>query len=285
MARTSRLSKPLTLALIVSLGFQVLSVRPAHAIGAGLAGTLSLVPGLGQIASGQTWEGLSWFAGIAGGMALLYTHDNVYRFRTPGDQEGTSFPIFPQAVFNLWMYNIYDAYRHAKPVSRKVSETWLLGHMAANINPLNLIDPIGAPIVAGGLGATVYYKFSPLKDWTRPVFFSFVGLGEEALFRGFLFPAFSDLFGGGTAADWTGAILSSAMFSAAHGVNGPEALKPGPLAFRFGFGMLFCWQVHRNKYNLNKNIFAHTWYDVLVTPIPGRESSIDGGSLQFKFHF
>lgn len=273
-------------AFLITLSFSIalfgVRARPAHAVGAGLAGTMSLVPGMGQIAAGNTWEGLAWFAGLGGGLAYIYLGGaNAYRFRTPGDVEGTSFPILPQAIFNLWMYNMYDAYRHAKPQSRKVSETWLLGHFAANLNPLNLIDPIGAPIIAGGLGATVYYKFSPVKDWTRPVFFSFVGLGEEALFRGFLFPAFSDFLG----SNWAGAILSSAMFSAAHGINGGEALKPGPLAFRFGFGMLFCWQVHRNRYNLNKSIFAHTWYDVLVTPIPGRESAIGGGQLQFKIRF
>jgi len=209
---------------------------------AGLAGTLSIIPGLGQAVSGEPLEGLGWFSSVVG-LSVM-----------GGD--------FAQIGFNIWMYNMYDAYRDAKPqIGRYKDHSVYINYLGA-WNPLNIIDPIGAPIVAYGAYAGSRRGFPGLRSVRKPIIYSFVGLGEEAIFRGFLFPAFSDLFSSTLA----GALTSSAVFSVAHVTGGRENLSSVMLAQRFVFGLLFCWQASRNQYDLRKSIFAHAWYDVFVDP-------------------
>lgn len=202
----------------------------------GFAGTLSIVPGLGQVANGDAFEGLAWFVTTVG--LLSFKNDTVRK-----------------AGMNLWFYNMYDAYRDAgAPKSTNAS---LFENYAQNFNPVNIIDPIGAPIVAiAGLssGNTASNKGATKSVPVRIMYYSFVGLGEEALFRGFLFPSLSSGLG-----SFGGAVASSAVFSAAHGQGGMAFVT------RFVGGLLFCWQVNRNKYNLGPSIFAHTWFDFLLS--------------------
>lgn len=223
----------------------------------GVSGTLSLIPGLGQVANGDTWEGVSWFATT---IALVVAKD----------------PVARKFGMNAWFYNMYDAYRDAGPpraARHSVFENYL-----ANINPANIIDPIGAPIVAFAAispGNTASNEGTPSQPALRAFYYSSVGLGEEALFRGFLFPAFSS--GLGTAG---GAMLSSAVFSAAHGEGGSA------FVVRFLGGLLFCWQVHRNKYDLRPSIFAHTWFDFLITRKGNKKGEVEVmPALKFQLRF
>lgn len=87
------------------------------------------------------------------------------------------------------------------------------------------------------------------------------GLARRGLFRGFLFPSFSQTLG----SKWAGAITSSAVFSVAHVSGGSSNLQASPLLQRFIGGMFFCLQADRNHYDLRNNIFAHAWYDILVS--------------------
>lgn len=210
--------------------------KPAPAV-AGIASML--VPGLGQMLNGDEYEGLLWT-----GASLLFFHPDGY---------------VSNAGFNLWMYNQYDAYRDAGAqgaAKHSVFENYL-----ANINPLNIVDLIGLPTVgfAAGYGYT-QGGYPAFNRWEIPISYGFVGLGEEALFRGFYFHGMSRLFG----SEWVGAILSSLGFAAAHAISGPENLELNPMSQRFGFGMLMCWMTSRNKYDLRKNIFAHSWYDIFI---------------------
>lgn len=95
------------------------------------------------------------------------------------------------------------------------------------------------------------------EGWKSILTFAAVGLGEEAFFRGFLFPAFSQPIG-----VWSGAFASSTIFAFAHtGAYTQQNIV------RTALGLLFCWQYHRNKYVLNNNIFTHAWYDqILIGP-------------------
>jgi membrane protease YdiL (CAAX protease family) len=105
--------------------------------------------------------------------------------------------------------------------------------------------------------------------------FSFVGFGEESLFRGFLYPSLSSWL-----TPWGGAIVSSALFSVAHVGATSEANT-----FRFVLGLIFCWQYSHNNYDLGGNIFAHSWYDqLLVSSLdvdPFKRSS-DSSAFDFK---
>ncbi len=223
-----------------------------------IAGVLSTVPGLGQVSQGDFFEGAAWFGTTAG---LWFSRN----------------PMLMQIGFDVWLYNFYDAYRDAafkgggKPKFAK-NHYWF-ENLIAPANPLNLWDPLGATVVGLGAAGGYSYGYPTLRSWRKPVIHTFVGWGEEAAFRGFLFPAFSSIL---FSSPWAGAITSSAVFSVAHAIGGPENLEPLPLAVRFGFGMLMCWQVHRNQYDLRKSIFAHTWYNILIDN-EGAASGISAG--------
>ena len=205
-----------------------------------VSGALSIVPGLGQVANGDTAEGIGWFVGSLG----LFFSGNHY---------------LGQMGFDLWLYNTYDAYKdaggaHTQPLT--AGENWL-----GAFNPVNVIDPIGAPIVAVGAVSGIPHRSYPaLRNPAKIATYSVVGLGEEGLFRGFLFPGFSDVFG----SKLVGGALSSIAFAYAHALGGSENLRPSALISRFVLGALFCFQANLNDYDLRKNIFAHTWFDILV---------------------
>ena len=240
-------------ALFMTLGL-VGHPSDAHAVAAGLAGTLGIVPGLGHVAGGEPLEGLGWFATVVGLYAV--PNSNVQ-----------------QAGWDLWQYSMYDAYRDAGPSINRVGHQSVFENYVAAYNPVNIVDPIGGPIV--GYGALVGKR----KGLTPKglVVYGFVGMGEEGLFRGFLFPAFSDLF----SSKWAGAITSSAIFSLVHVTGGRANLAGSALGQRFVLGMLFSWQADRNKYDLRKNIFAHAWYDIFVD----KGGRITGGGLRVPIHF
>lgn len=216
----------------------------------GVSGMLSIVPGLGQVANGNTLEGLGYFSATLGLMAA-----NTGIARNAGS--------------NLWMYNMYDAYRDAGP-KRKTNYS-LFENYIANFNPMNAIDPIGASFLGVGIasgGKSKLQRDVPRSKAGRALYYTFTGTGEEALFRGFLYPGFSDL----TRSTIAGALISSVIFSAAHRQGG------GPFVVRSIMGMLFCWQVQRNQYDLRKSIFAHSWFDFSLST-----KGLYEASVQFKF--
>lgn len=214
----------------------------------GLYGTLSIIPGLGQAANGNVLEGFGW---LVTSTSLAIGAKNE-RLRSIGQ--------------NIWFYNMYDAYRDASVGSNKVSGQNVFENAIAPYNPINLFDSIGAPVV--GIAGSVAHGRNITPE--KVVEFGFVGLGEEALFRGFLFPAFTNVF---NQSKWTGAIVSSALFAGAH--------TYGNVVPRFVLGMLFCWQLDRNKYDLRNGIFAHAWWDVFVDS----KSNINGGKVNYKIDF
>ena len=138
----------------------------------GASGTLSLIPGLGQAANGDGWEGGAWFATTVG----LFMSGNGF---------------LRQIGWDLWMYNMYDAYRDAGATG--ADKSYAAVHFLQAYNPLNLIDPIGAPIVAVGAAAGARRGYPALRRPSKIITYGFVGMGEEGLFRGFLFPGFSDV--------------------------------------------------------------------------------------------
>lgn len=227
----------------------VVPARRALATPPGVAGALSIIPGLGQVSNGDVGEGALWFASVVAALS----------WSSPGVQ---------QAGFDLWQYNMYDAYRDAG--ARDTAKQSVYSNYLGTFNPLNIIDPIGAPVL-GLQGAVVMRPDAKTSDtadrlglkkvWAVPLVMGFVGLGEEGLFRGFLFPGFSHL----TGSKPIGAVISSALFSAVHMTDGTALSRTtGVLAGRFLFGLLFCWQADLNRYDLRKSIFAHAWFDVLA---------------------
>lgn len=249
-------------ALTISIFISTTAVAPTRSWAgpdAGVAGLLSIVPGLGQTANGDGLEGLGWFVTTVG----LFFSGNA---------------VLSQVGWDLWQYNMYDAYRDAHPSIHRYTDYNVFQNYIATFNPLNIVDPIGAPIVAVGAIAGAGNHYAGIRNPTYIPYYGFVGLGEEGLFRGFLFPALSDVFG-----TLPGAVLSSALFSVAHITNGAGALGVFPLAERFVLGLLFSWEAHRNKYDLRKNIFAHAWFDIFVAPGSPKGTSINSAAVGWKF--
>ena len=105
--------------------------------------------------------------------------------------------------------------------------------------------------------------------------------------RGFIYPGLTDVFGGSY---WAGAITSSIVFAAAHGVADSSQLQAGVMLFRTAAGLLFSWQITRNRWDLRKNIFAHSWFDIFVSteelPMIGASNSNEKGlayGVSWKF--
>lgn len=240
------------------------------AVAPGAAGILSIVPGLGQAVEGNPLEGLAWFTTTAG----LYFSGSSYA-RNIGQE--------------IWQYNMYDAYRDAG--ARDTSKENVLQNGIAPLNPLYLFDPISLGIV--GFGA---YTSSRGKNVVRQgprgvvagaFLFAMVGLGEEGLFRGFLFPAFSHVTNSYT----VGAVTSSAVFAAFHlGNKDGYYRSAGGLTTIFAAGLLFCLQTYLHKFDLRHSIFSHAWFDFTVeylhigsTDLRATETRIP--TLHFNYEF
>lgn len=232
----------LTIFLTSAFLFAPMTARAAIAPGA--AGVLSIVPGLGQAATGNVLEGLAWFTTVAG----LHFSGSSYAHNI--GQE-------------IWQYNMYDAYRDAG--AKNTAKQTVLENAIAPFNPANLFDPISVGIL--GYGA---YTSSRGKNIVRQgprgvaagaFLFAMVGLGEEGLFRGFLFPGFSHLTNSYT----VGAVTSSAVFAAFHLGNKDDYYRSAKgLTTIFTAGLLFCLQTYMNNFDLRHSIFSHAWFDFTV---------------------
>ena len=219
-----------------------------------LAGTLSVVPGLGQVANGQVLEGLAWFMSS---MVLLGSADR--NLSTVG--------------FKIWSYNLYDAYKDAG--GSETTQHSALSNYLAFVNPVNLLDAYTIPTL-GVQGAIATQtagknkaKLGPNSPLWGAFYFGFVGWGEEGLFRGFLYPAFSK----GLHSHFWGATVSSALFSLSHltNTNSYYHSTRGQLIL-FLWGMLWCAQASHNAYDLRHNIFSHAWFDI-ITEYAGDQAS------------
>lgn len=235
----------------------------------GVAGVLSIVPGLGQVATGNTLEGLAWFGTVAG----LYATNSSYA----------------QSIgMEIWEYNMYDTYRDAG--ARDTGKQTVFENGIAVLNPLNLIDPISIGIVGfgvySGLRGKNAVRQGPGNALAGVFLFGMVGLGEEGLFRGFLFPAFSHVTGSYT----VGAITSSAVFAAAHlGNKDAYYHSAGGLATIFAGGLLFCLQTYLQKFDLRHSIFTHAWFDFSVEYLHAGSTDLRKKeaipTLHFKWQF
>ncbi len=218
--------------------------RPASATAPGVAGTLSLVPGLGQVSNGDVGEGLLWFVTTVG----LFVMPSKY---------------MSDIGFKLWEYNMYDAYRDAGP--QGAAKQTVFANYLGFINPLNIADPVGLGILGYGTARALTAKstasLGPRNKLGGAFYYGFVGLGEEGLFRGFLFPGFSSIF----SSKFVGATVSSVLFSLSHLTNSQSYYHSvGGLTELFALGMALCWETNNNHNDLRHGIFTHAWYDFII---------------------
>jgi membrane protease YdiL (CAAX protease family) len=170
--------KKIVLILITSLTF-----RTSFALSPGWSAFAGLIPGLGHMLNGQIVEGIGWMA-----FSLGPTATGDYKLGLVGQ--------------NIWFYSIYDTWRDAG--GSPSQKNWVASDYFENFNPLNLFDPIGASFIGTAAMARssarrnvqdrnddFTHRVANTEAWKSIGMFTFVGLGEEALFRGFLFPALS----------------------------------------------------------------------------------------------
>ena len=131
----------------------------------------------------------------------------------------------------------------------------------------------------------------PNNKLSTPFYMSFIALGEEGLFRGFVFPGLTDVFGGSAVVGATTSSLSFAAFHALYVGQSSYAFQPNIFLMRTALGLFYCWQTYHDKFDLRKSIFSHTWFDVLVEwdrqdmPGGGQAPQLTGFAIKTQIPF
>ena len=116
------------------------------------------------------------------------------------------------------------------------------------------------PLLLGLAGGATNYNRSPvpehfnirLVDATTSTYRSYVaGVGEEAMFRGWLQPIIYE----NTQNFWLSNSIQGLAFGFAHG--------PRPY-IQTVFGLYSGWLTQRNNWDLSESIFIHTWWDIFI---------------------
>lgn len=114
-----------------------------------------------------------------------------------------------------------------------------------------------AGLVLGERERSALYEPFRFRDAAFVAALSFnAGVGEEAAFRGWLFPMFHQLTG---ERFWLGNALQAGLFGGAHVPQADEfALVITAWALYEG------WLTRRNGWSIRESIFHHFWYDVII---------------------
>lgn len=232
----------------------------------------SLFPGLGHVYLGdmKTAGALAGSTGLGMGLgAYSKTREAI--------------PITSLVTVNTaWYYSIYSAYRDVRIYNQDRGYIYKMptdsfGELASA--PFNF-RILKKPEVWGGFlgfmalaAGTSYFAYPQeaqihhnLSTGIELPFLALpIGIGEEALFRGFLQPYFSE-----TLSPWGGITLSSLMFGAMHIPN--ALFLPAEHQWRYysfslplitTMGAYFGWMTHKNR-SLKESVSLHTWYDFSI---------------------
>ena len=119
----------------------------------------------------------------------------------------------------------------------------------------------------------VKQSFSAIEDKDFPLNAFPVGIGEEAFFRGFLQPTFSEFL-----TPWGGIALSSICFGLAHVsnvLNEPHEERINYYQYTIPlitvFGAYFGWMTYKNN-SLKESVALHSWYDFIIFAISASAS-------------
>lgn len=234
-------------------------------------------PGLAQYIYGQSGAGATYTSIGGVGLATAFNAS----LRLSGDTDTSDLDSYNDNVrAALWGVKTYDlagslslyhAFRTAVKTRQKEGQYGFLGE-GETVDELMLAPfkfshmgrwttfvPLG--LLLGGMIALLENdNYHPRTLNTGDVLFSTAisynaGVGEEALFRGWLQPLFAQSF---DSPFWAN-VLSSTIFAAAH--ISRENPIPWP---QFLAGYYFGWLAERNAWTLSESIFIHTWWDIIV---------------------
>lgn len=230
----------------------------------------ALIPGLGHAYLGDYATAGGLFGGSMATSAGYSMENMSDTFRTANFV----------TLQNIWCYGLYAAYRDVRSYNGGVGYNYKmptdsLADLTTAPFRWSVIKKaqvwggyLGAMAIAGTIGYLAFPKnqlptASKVKaDDLYPAIALPVGVGEEALFRGFLQSRFSE-----SMPPWASISLSTLLFSAAHIPNAFEMMEEErwryfafALPIITGIGAYCGWLTHVNR-SLQESVALHTWYD------------------------
>jgi membrane protease YdiL (CAAX protease family) len=255
------------------------------------AGLSALFPGLGHVYIGD----MKTAGCLAGGTGLAMSAAAI-----ASETDDAIYVSGAYTAQNTWAYGIYAAYRDARKMngssgySYKMPKDSLSDLVAAPFNLKILKKPevwggvLGALTAAVGVGFLYNYtsshttppSLSARGNNVMPLMALPVGIGEEALFRGYLQPQLSEVFN-----PTAGIALSSLAFGAVHLINTQGMTKYErnkyctiSIPFITCFGAYFGWLAHKNS-SLKESVAVHTLYDFVLFSIGALADNLNFGFL------
>ncbi len=236
-----------------------------------------LVPGLGQYLEGSWLAGAGLTGAAAGGYALYATGDrqDLEAADLPRSAAGQQAFIGAVLMTTAGGLSAYDAFHRSLPSLKGVGKyDFATAHdpsASLLLAPFDVrmlrrwttwIDLAHTAVVAVILVRTEtapgarYLPFQT-RDGAFVASFSYgAGVGEEALFRGWLYPMLYQNLGRRA---WLANGLQAGAFGALHAPQaGAFALDIAGSAFYEG------WLTRRNGWSIRESVFHHFWYDVAI---------------------
>jgi membrane protease YdiL (CAAX protease family) len=255
--------------------FRPSDMRPRSTIWPAL--TSFFLPGFDQYWEGQTQYGLTYSAVGIGGFSLMSA--NQSKEAKSGDFVKVS-QDFPKVGYQILGYKIYDtagslsAYHSFKTAVRTRKSEFTFIETEESVQDL-LMAPIrfselAKPTVFVPLGLLTGLCLMTPKEakgtygnrasgidrgvWTTGISYG-AGVGEEALFRGWLMPNLH----ASTHSALGSNLLQGLIFGAAH----YSPANPLPVVQTL-FGSYLGWRTQSAGYSLRESIFIHFWWDMIV---------------------
>lgn len=262
---------------------------------AALAGGLSIVPGLGHLYLGDRTTGSILFLTTTGSLA---TGAGLRRF--------SSYNPAGSIASASWMYGFYAAYRDARAYNGPSYYSFPmpkddfaeLAYAPFNFSVLKKPEVWGGLLGAFAGALAIGYVSSlwkeeipematPVFRLARPLTAFSVGIGEEALFRGFFQSILSEAL-----TPVGGIAFSSLLFGAAHIPNAfySSSVESQRLYYTFGipfitsFGLYFGWMTYRNQ-SLQESVALHSWYDFILFSATALTEASVFGETNFRYSF
>lgn len=240
-------------------------------------GSLMLAPGLGQYVQGALAPGLAFSATALVGVGLFVSGDTADLLlggipRSPDQQRAF---LGAQLCLTAGALSAYDSFhRSIRLLRRQGKYAFLTAHEPTGslltapfdvrfvrrwTTLLDLAYTAAVTAIARIVQADPDAVHEPLHghDALFLAALSYdAGVGEEALFRGWLYPL---LYQNTGRRFWIANTIQAATFGALHPQAGEFAIAIGAWAFYEG------WVTRRNGWSVRESIFHHFWYDVAVS--------------------
>lgn len=235
-----------------------------------------LVPGLGQYIDGahRAGAGYTTTAGAGAALALAVGRTDGTDAGLPRDASGQLRFAGLHVLQTAGFLSAWDAFQRAVPALQQEGKYQFLTTKQSLGNLLTApfdADFLGQPttwlnlaytglvaglVIAGRDQGDDYETFRP-RDVAFVASSSFnAGVGEEAVFRGWLLPILHQNFG---RRFWLANAVQAGVFGGLHAARAEEfAAVIGAWALYEG------WLTRRNDWSIRESIFHHFWYDVAV---------------------